>query len=105
MKICKKLYFGELAEKQNKELLRSVKRKKWEFGIYVITLSETEDNLLEIYETIWFEQKYYKKQKMTIVGVAIGKDEAVSLVQRIIDDVYTKTGDFNVREYFLTDKE
>ena len=42
---------------------------------------------------------------MTIVGVAIGKDEAVSLVQRIIDDVYTKTGDFNVREYFLTDKE
>lgn len=105
MKICKKLYFGEMAEKQNKELLRSVKHKKWEFGIYVITLSETDNNLLEIYETIWFEQKYNKKQKMNIVGIAIGKDEAVMLVRRIIDDVYTKTGGFNVREYFLTDKE
>ncbi len=105
MKICKKLYFGEMAEKQNKELLRNVKRKKWEFGIFVITLSETAHNLLDIYETIWFEQKCYKKQKMNIVGIAIGKEEAVLLVQRIIDDVYTKTGGFNVRDYFLTDKE
>lgn len=105
MKICKKLYFGEMAEKQNKELLRNVKRKKWEFGIYVITLSETEDNLLDIYETIWFEQKFYKKNQKHVVGIAIGKDEAVSLVQKIVDDVYTQTGGFNVREYFLTDKE
>ena len=105
MKLCKKLYFGEMAEKQNKELLRNVKHKKWGIGMYVIALSETDNNLLDIYNTMWFEQKYYKKRKLDIVGIAIGKSEAVTLVQKIIDAVYTKTGGFNVREYFLTDKE
>ncbi len=105
MKICKKLYFGETARQQNKELLRSIKHKKWQFGVYVITLSETENNLLDMYETVWFEQKFYKKQKFCIVGIAIGRDEALTLIKDIIDDVYQKTGGFNVRDFFLTDKE
>lgn len=105
MKICKKLYFGETAHQQNKELLRSIKRHKWDFGVYVVALSETENNLLDLYETIWFEQKFYKKAKLHIVGIALGKEEALLLTKEIIDDVYTSTGGFNVRDYFLTDKE
>jgi hypothetical protein len=34
------------------------------------------------------------------VGLAKGKDEAVELVHEMIMEVYTKTGDFNVRAYF-----
>ncbi len=105
MKICKKLYFGEMARQQNKELLRNIKRKKWEFGVYVVALSETENNLLDLYDTMFFEQKFYKKAKLNIVGIALGKEEALLLTKEIIDDVYTKTGGFNVRDYFLTDKE
>lgn len=105
MKLCKKLYFGECALEQKKEILSYIKRRKWQFGIYVITLSENEENLLDVYETIQFEQNYYKKKKLSIVGVAVGREEAFELVGEIINDVFKKTGAFNVKDYFLTEKE
>ena len=105
MKLCKKLYFGESAQENKKEILSYIKRRKWQFGIYVITLSENEENLLDVYETIQFEQNYYKKKKLWIVGAAVGKKEAFELVGEIINDVFQKTGAFNVKDYFLTEKE
>ena len=105
MKLCKKLYFGECALEQKKEILSYIKRCKWQFGIYVITLAENEHNLLDVYETIQFEQNYYKKKDLQIVGVAVGRNEAFELVGEIVNDVYQKTGAFNVKEYFLTEKE
>ncbi|MEI3526032.1 MAG: hypothetical protein V8Q27_07895 [Eubacteriales bacterium] len=35
-----------------------------------------------------------------MVGIASGYEEALELVQRMIDDIYRKTGGFAVREYF-----
>ena len=39
---CKKLYIGENAAINQKEIIKSLKRKKWSMGTYVITLSENE---------------------------------------------------------------
>lgn len=103
LKISKKIYFGENARQQNKELLKKVRRRKWDFGIYVITLSETEGNLLDVYETIFFTQKQYGKMRLNIVGVALSREEAFLLVREIVDDVYKKTGGFDVKGYFLGD--
>ena len=101
---CKKLYIGENAAINQKEIIKSLKRKKWSMGTYVITLSENKHNLLDIYETIQFKQPYYRKKKLTIVGVAAGKKDAFALVTKIIDDVYTSTGSFKVREFFMSKK-
>ena len=101
---CKKLYVGDAAAINQKEIIKSLKRKKWSMGIYVITLSENENNLLDIYETIQFEQPYFRKKKLVIVGIAAGKKDAFALVTKIIDNVYTSTGSFKVREYFMTKK-
>ena len=104
MYLCKKLYVGDNATVNQKEIIKSLKHKKWSMGIFVITLSENEHNLLDIYETIQFNQPYYRKKKLTIVGVAAGKKDAFALVTKIIDDVYTSTGNFKVREFFKTKK-
>ena len=101
---CKKLYIGETAAAKQKEILKSLKHRKWTMGIYVITLSENKNNLLDIYESIQFKQPYFRKKKLEIVGVASGKKEAFALVTKIIDDVYTSTGSFKVREFFITKK-
>ena len=42
---------------------------------------------------------YYRKD-IRIVGLAKGRDEAISLVEDMIMEVYNETGAFNVREYF-----
>lgn len=105
MKLIKNLYFGEEALKQKKELTTYIKRRKWQFGLYVITLSDNDENLLDLYETIQFEQNYYKKKDLLIVGVAVGRDEALTLVGEIINDIYQNTRGFNVKDYFLAKKD
>ena len=37
-----------------------------------------------------------------VVGVAAGYDEAVQLVQRMVEDVLAETGDCRLKDYFLT---
>ena len=40
------------------------------------------------------------RQNPFIVGIASGYEEAIELVQRIVEDIYRETGGFRVREYF-----
>ena len=71
----------------------------------MITLPENDRNLLDVFETIQFKQSSFHKKKLTVVGIAIGKDEAFALVQKIVQDVYEQTGGFAVKEFFIKDKE
>lgn len=102
---CNKIYYGDRASENQKELLKNLKYKKWSLGVYVITLPENEHNLLDIFETIQFKQPSFRKKKLTVVGIAVGKDEAFALVQRIVQDVYEQTGGFGVKDFFIKDKE
>ncbi|MCM1307685.1 MAG: hypothetical protein NC223_03720 [Butyrivibrio sp.] len=98
---CKKLYYGNLAGLQRRTLLKTLKRRRWLPGLYVIALSENEDELLEVYETAQFVQPPFapKLKRMRIAGVALGKNEAYELVRTIIDDAYRLTGNFDLAKY------
>lgn len=43
---------------------------------------------------------YYKGQKIYVLGLTFGRENAISLVAQIIDEVYQNTGDVKVREYY-----
>jgi hypothetical protein len=43
---------------------------------------------------------HYQKSEVRIVGLAKGKEEAVTMVKDMLMEVYNKTGEFNVRTYF-----
>ena len=104
MYLCSNLYFGSKASENQKELLKSIKHRKCNPGVYVVTLAENGNNLLDIYEVLQLNQPYFRKKCIRVVGIALGKEEALDLVTAIIDHVHRSTGGFNVREYFLTDK-
>lgn len=98
---CKKLYYGRLAGLQSKVLLRTLKRRRWLPGIYVIALSDKDGELLEIYDTSEFVQKPFKAKlrHMRVAGIAVGRNEAFELVRTIIDDAYKLRGDFDLAKY------
>ena len=99
----KNLYFGDNAKEKSKELIHALKRKKVLPEVYVVTLSETSGNLLDIYESVHFitgRSLVKTKTKPYIVGIAVGYSEALALVQNIIEDVYRDTGGFDVAGYF-----
>ncbi len=97
----KEPYLGPKIIPKSKEVIRNLRRKKICAGIYVITTAANESNLLDIYESSQLLQPALRKQRITVVGVAQGKEEALELVTKIIDTVYKATGNFDVKKYLL----
>ena len=99
MRFHKELYVGAS--------IRNVRKVKWklkhhagQLRVFVITLSGGRDEL-EIYHCAFLQQRYYKKYPPYIVGIAGGYDEAVELLQQMVSDIYEKTGNYQLKEYFL----
>lgn len=99
MEFDKRLYVGES--------IRNKRRVKWKLRhnagqvrVFVIALAKGEDQL-EIYHCAFLQQKYYKDHPPYIVGIAGGYPEAVALVERMVMDIFEKTGNYNMKEYFL----
>lgn len=95
------LYLGELAALQIEEIQRKAKQNQWMFGTYYITLASNSHTLFDIFHNGMLSQKLFLNQQcMDVVGVAKGKTEAFEVIQDIVQDLYTKTGGFDVQAYF-----
>ena len=69
-------------------------------SVYFIAVEANPDNLFESFHAAHLKESAFYRQKRYIVGIASGYDEALELVQRMVEDVYRETGGFQVREYF-----
>lgn len=103
MKWYRKLYLGERAKEAKYKVFGRIRKGRFQFDTFLIILSDHPDNLLEILSANILKQPYYKKKKnienIYVVGLAIGRDEALEVVRRIIDDVYQNTGGFELPTY------
>ncbi len=100
MRWYRKLYLGEQAAEAKYKMFGKIRRGRFQMDTYLITVARGPDNLLEIYSANMLKQPYFKKKSVQdqiyVVGLAKGYDEALEVVRRIIDDVYRKTGAFDV---------
>ena len=69
-------------------------------GIFLITLSENPSNLLEILPALTLIQESAALMCPEIIGIAKGKEEDMDMVTEIIQEIYSKTGGFNIKEYW-----
>lgn len=68
--------------------------------LYLIVLSEISDGQLEIIPVATLKIPIFRHKSYDIIGVAKGYYHARSLVERIYGDVYSQTGDCQVKAYF-----
>nr|WP_294662674.1 hypothetical protein [uncultured Blautia sp.] len=99
LKWCKDLRIGEGVKKADK-IRRKLNHGKIVPGVYLITFSENPRNLLEIIPALTLIQQSAADICPEIIGLACDKDEAVDMVTEIIQEVYDKTGDFHIEEYW-----
>lgn len=97
----KEFYAGESIGTKKEKVKWKILHNAGQLDIYVIALSSNPHNLLDIISSIELMQKAYPRQDLMVVGIDKGYDNAVDLASRIIMDVFQKTGNLNVREYFL----
>lgn len=105
IKCIKKPYIGEKIKKKSRKFLHNLIHQKKQYIGYVITLPVGGDGLLHLYPVYVLNQSYYQKQNIMVVGIAKDKQEALLLVQDIVNECYGHTGDIQVGSYLLANEK
>ncbi len=98
------LYVSECWQKKKGEIVKRLKENKLQPQVYVITLSQGEQNQLEFFSSVLLKQSIFEHSKLFVIGIADGYDEALFLVEEIVQDVYQETKSANARQFLLTDQ-
>ena len=94
------LYTTEKTKNMLPRIIQKLRRGKLQPGIWLITIASNEQNLLDIFQSVYYIQPMFAKLNTDIVGIADSEEAAKELLQKIVEDVYRETGCFDVRTYF-----
>lgn len=100
VKWAKKLYFDEHMKTKSSKTIKAIGKGKLRYDVYGIVLAMNKDNLFDIINVNELKFPYYKNKEICILGLARGREEAKFLVRDMVEEVYQKTGDVKVREFF-----
>ena len=96
----RKLYMTEKARKKRFKIVWRVNHRAGMLNTYLITIPFIGKNQLEIINSSELLHKRYFFVPTYIVGIAIGYDDAVQLVEKIVKDIYDKTNKTDIRGFF-----
>ena len=102
MQFMGSLYVGEKLSSTEYKIVEKVHKGKVIPNLYLITLSNNIDNMLDVIPEKEVMQKHYPKDGLKIVGIAEGKKEALGLVQRMVEESINETGSADVRGFLKT---
>lgn len=94
------LYLGESIHPDKVEKIKKklVNRPLFS-GVFVIALSKNYSDQLEFYDAKQLHQRYYRNNPPYIIGIAKDKDEAISIIQQIVEECLKARGDCALKEY------
>ena len=97
---CEKLYLGEsIDEKKLDKLKKRMKNKPLLCGNYLIAISDNPNNQLDIMQARQLVQTYYSSYPIRVVGIAADYDEALALVEQMVQECLHARGDCALKEY------
>jgi hypothetical protein len=92
----------QITQKQLHSLKRKLRRDPRKVSIFLLTTARNPHDELEIYSSdqlvAWYRGY---AQPAHVVGLAMSKNEAITLVEKIVQDCFEKRGDFALKEYLL----
>lgn len=97
------LYVGERAKRYRSSIIRGIREKRYCPGVYVITPPSNGNNTLDIYPQYMLLLGGYRDREFHILGIAVGRREALNLAGTIVSDMYALTGGFCL-DRFLTER-
>ena len=97
-----KLYTEGMSSRKIKSVCNKVKKGSFKLGIFLITLPLVDDGILEVYWYPELLQSIYKNSDddVIVIGIAKSREDAFSLVERIIRDVGVFGGQIPIADYF-----
>lgn len=93
------LYVGEKAKKKRYAIIQGIRRGTLMPDAFVITPPQNGNNVLDIYPAAMLLLPPYRDQELMILGIASTYWEALSVVRDIVDEMYQRTGGFDLAEF------
>lgn len=102
MKYYKNLYMTDALKKKKDKMIKKMEAGKFMPGIHLITLAANPKNHLEIWHYPILLQPAFPKEGLFVVGITKGYEEALEVVEEIVQEVYNKTEGTDIRSYILS---
>ena len=99
MEFCKGIYADDMVCRKLEKIEKKLQNAEFIPFIHVITLPLTEDGQLEIYPAYVLAQKEYQGLPFKVVGIASGREEALVLVEIMVNDCIDETGTVDLKAY------
>ncbi len=99
MRYLKKLYMGKNASAHPEQSLDDLRSGRFVSELYALTAPMSENDQAEIIRTSYLRQPYYLKKDPLIIGLAVGRDEALELLVRLTDDALARLGRPDIRAF------
>lgn len=97
-----RLYLGEsISQSKLDKIKRRLKKRPLLSTVYLLTVSRNQSDQLEIFQAKQLVQAYYTKYPVYVIGIASDYNEAVSLVEQIVQECLQTRGDCALKEYLL----
>ncbi len=100
MRFVKDMYLSRSMTGRDKKIRMKLKLGMGIIGVYCIAVPLYGSDPLEIYNAAELKQRWYRRSKLLIVGLAGGRKEAEYLSANILSEVYEKQGDYDTRRFF-----
>lgn len=101
MRYYKNLYMQEELRKKQHKIIKKLETKKFQINIFLIALSVSTKNHLEIVNSMLLLQKDYPQEDYLVVGLAKSHEDALELVENLTQEVYDNTKGADIRSYIL----
>ena len=104
MQWAKHLYLSDKTAANKEKIKNKAEKGVGMVSVYFIALASNPDNLFDIFHAAYLKQNALYRRNPFIVGIASGYEEAIELVQRIVEDIYRETGGFRVTRDLVSDR-
>ena len=95
-----KLYLGDsINEKKLDKIKKKLESKPLTTGVFLITMSQNSYDQLDIFSARFLVQRYYMKNPPYVVGIAGSHEEAVAMVEQLVQECLNVRGDCALKEY------
>lgn len=96
------LYLGDsINGKKLDKIMKKLEKKPLFSDVFLITVSRNASDQLDIFAARQLVQTYYKKHPPHVVGIAGSHEEAVELVEQLVQECLKARGDCALKEYLL----
>ena len=97
-----RIYLGEsISESKLDKIKRRLQKQPLLSNVYLIAVSRNPVDQLDIFAAKQLVQKYYSKYPVYVIGIAASYDEALAIVETIVQECLKVRGDCALKEYLL----